>query len=151
MKKLVALISILMLTVGIIFAASVEGYVTDAENGEGIESAIVRFHFLDGDCPEGGTNGNGQNGGNNGNNGGNNGGYGINVYNATTDANGYYSIVDLPEGSYEARALKPHTYMPTLIEDITITEDVNVVDFALEGCNGTGSAKQLKVRHLINF
>jgi len=141
MKKLIALVSLMILSVSIAFAATVSGYVTDMETGDGIENAIVRFHFLDGTCPDGG--------GNVGGNG--NGGHGLNVYNATTDASGYYTIVDLPEGNYEARALKPHTYMPSLLEDIVIDENGVVVDFALEPCSGGGSAKQFKIRHLINY
>ncbi len=151
MKKLIALVSLLILSVSIAFAATADGFVTDVETGEGIENAIVRFHFLDGTCPDGGGNGGGNgNGGNGGGNGGN-GGHGLNVYNAVTDASGYYSIVDLPEGNYEARALKPHTYMPTLIEDLVIDENGAIVDFALEPCNGGGSAKQFKHRHQVNY
>jgi len=146
MKKLIALVSLMILSVSIAFAATASGYVTDMETGVGIENAIVRFHYLDGTCPDGGGNGGG-----NGGNGGGNGGHGLNVYNAVTDVNGYYTIVDLPEGNYEARALKPHTYMPTLIENIVIDENGATIDFALEACSGGGSAKQFKIRHLINY
>jgi len=152
MKKFIALVSLMILSVSIAFAATVSGYVTDMETGDGIENAIVRFHFLDEICPDGGGNGGGNgNNGNNGGHGGGNGGHGFNVYNAVTDVNGYYNIVDLPEGNYEARALKPHTYMPSLLEDIVIDENGVVVDFALEPCSGGGSAKQFKIRHLINY
>jgi|GEM_PF-1332446 len=154
MKKFIALVSMMILTVSIAVAATVSGYVTDMETGVGIENAIVKFHYLDGECPDGGGNGgSGGNGGGNGNggNGGGNGGHGLNIYDAVTDADGYYTIVDLPEGNYEARALKPHTYMPSLLEEIVIDENGAVVDFALEPCSGSGSAKQLKIRHLINF
>ena len=162
MKKLIALVSMMILSVSIIVAATASGYVTDMETGAGIESAVVKFHFIDGECPDGGGNGggNGGSGGNgggngggnaNGGNGGGNGGHGLNIYDAVTDADGYYTIVDLPEGNYEARALKPHTYMPSLLEEIVIDENGAVVDFVLEPCSGSGSAKQLKIRHLINF
>ncbi len=152
MKKLIALVSMMILSVSIIVATTASGYVTDMETGAGIESAVVKFHFLDGECLDGGGNGgSGGNGGGNGGNGGGNGGHGLNIYNAVTDADGYYTIVDLPEGNYEARALKPHTYMPSLLEEIVIDENGVVVDFALEPCSGSGSAKQLKIRHLINF
>ena len=154
MKKFIALVSMMILSVSIVVAATASGYVTDMETGVGIENAIVKFHYLDGECPDGGGNGgSGGNGGGNGNggNGGGNGGHGLKIYDAVTDADGYYTIVDLPEGNYEARALKPHTYMPSLLEEIVLDENGAVVDFALEPCSGTGSAKQLKIRHLINF
>ncbi|MBC8383517.1 MAG: carboxypeptidase regulatory-like domain-containing protein [Candidatus Cloacimonetes bacterium] len=151
MKKLIAIVSMMILSVSIAVAATVSGYVTDMETGEAIENAIVRFHFLDGTCPDGGGTGGGNGGHGNGGNGGGNGGHGLNIYDAVTDAGGYYTIVDLPEGNYEARALKPHTYMPSLLEEIVIDENGAVVDFVLEPCSGSGSAKQLKIRHLINF
>ena len=70
---------------------------------------------------------------------------------AATDVNGYYNIVDLPEGNYEARATKPHTYLPTLIENIVIDENGAIVDFALEPCSKIGFPEPLKLRHHIHY
>ncbi len=146
MKKLIALVSLVLLTASVAFAATASGFVTDSENGNPIEGATVRFHYLDGSCTrEGG------NGGNGGNGGGGNGGHGLYVFTTITDANGFYTLTDLPEGNYEARALLVHTYMPQLIEGLVIDENGITVDFALESCNGSGSAQQFKYRHQVNY
>ena len=128
MKKTMMLLVMLTLTVSVVFALTVDGYVTDASTGEPIEGANVKFVLADG-----GTGGGGCGGGGNG--GGGNGGGGGCTFNVTTDVSGYYEITDLEAGVYNGRANKPGSYPAVWIEDIDITDDTTV-NFELEpgGC-----------------
>lgn len=128
MKKTMILMALMALS-ALMYGLTVDGYVTDAENGDAIDGATVRFIYLEGTCPGGGSyGGNGGGGGNQGNN----GGYGFNVVNTLTDQNGYYIITDLVEGIYDAQAGKPGSYPSVRIEDLELIEDTSV-DFELIG------------------
>ena len=130
MKKTMIVMALMMVS-ALMFALTVDGYVTDADNGEAIDGATVRFIYLEGTCPGGGNNGgHGSNG--NGSNQGNNGGYGVNVVTTTTDPNGYYIITGLVEGIYDAIAAKPGSYPSVRVEDVELIEDTTI-DFELTG------------------
>ena len=131
MKKTMILMALMALS-ALMYGLTVDGYVTDAENGDAIDGATVRFIYLEGTCPGGGSNGShGSNGGGGGNQ-GNNGGYGFNVVSTLTDANGYYIITDLVEGIYDAQAGKPGSYPSVRVEALELIEDTSV-DFELIG------------------
>ena len=127
MKKTMIVMALMMVFV-LMFGLTVDGYVTDADNGEAISGATVRFIYLDGTCPGGGNNGGNGGGGNQGNN----GGYGVNVVSTTTDPNGYYIITDLVEGIYDAIAAKSGSYPSVRVEDVELIEDTTI-DFELIG------------------
>lgn len=122
MKKTMILIA-LMAVSALMFGLTVDGYVTDADNGDAIGGAKVRFIYLYGTSPENGGNGN---------QGGNGGGNGIHVVSTITDENGYYIITDLEAGIYDALAAKPGSYPSVRIEDVELIEDTTI-DFELTG------------------
>jgi len=125
MKKTMMLFAMIVISATVMFALTVDGYVTDVDTGEAIEGATVRFVYT-----EGGGNGGGCGGGNGGGCGGGNGGGcggGVNVY---TDENGYYFINDLEPGIYNALARKPGFYHTLHIYDIEILDDTSI-DFEL--------------------
>ena len=139
MKKFLMLIS-LLLTSALVFALTVDGLVTDADTGDPIEGANVKFVLADGTGGGGCGGGNGGGcGGNGGCGGGNGGGCGGNggctVVSVTTNVNGYYEITDLEAGVYDGIANKPGSYPAVRIEDIEITNDLTI-NFELEpgGC-----------------
>lgn len=141
MKKTMIVIAMMMVSV-LMFGLTVDGYVTDADNGEAIDGATVRFIYLEGTCPGGGGNGgHGSNGGGGGNQ-GNNGGYGLNVVSTVTDQNGYYIITDLETGIYDAQAAKPGSYPSVRVEDLELIEDTSV-DFELIGGTCEPSARSI--------
>lgn len=124
------LLAVIAMTATVMFALTVDGYVTDADTGEAIEGATVRFIYIDGTsagcgggCGIGHGNGNGGGNGSMGN--------GINV---TTDENGYYIINDLESGVYNALARKPGSYPSMHIYDVEILDDTSI-DFELTGGN----------------
>ncbi len=116
----------------VMFALTVDGYVTDIDTGEAIEGATVRFMLIEGGNCGGGCGGNAGNGGNGGN-GGQNGNMG-NGITVVTDASGYYVIEDLDAGIYNALARKPGSYASQHVYDLEISEDTSV-DFELLGGN----------------
>jgi hypothetical protein len=126
MKRFLISLAVLVMVSAIAYAATVQGTVVDADNGDVIEGAFVRFIFT-GEL----RNGCGGNGNGNGHGGPGGGGHGNNVYTATTDENGFYMIEDIPEGIYIGRALKPGSYQASVINDIEII-DITEVDFELE-------------------
>ncbi|MFC1887620.1 carboxypeptidase-like regulatory domain-containing protein [Candidatus Cloacimonadota bacterium] len=137
MKKLLVIMAMFILATGLAFAAQIQGQVTDVETGEGIDQAFVRFYLYEdggnGGCGGGNGGGNGQGPGGCGGNGGGN----CTVYQAVTDANGNYSIPDVPEGVYVGKASKPGSHPCVTITDIEV-EGTTVVDFELEpgDCGG---------------
>lgn len=129
----------MLMVSALVFAITVNGFVTDITTGEAIEGANVKFVLVEaagGGCG-GGNGGNGGNGGGcgggNGGNGGNGGG--CSVGNVTTDINGYYEINDLEAGIYDGIARKQGSYPAVRIEDVELTEDITI-NFELEegGC-----------------
>ena len=137
MKKTMIVIALMMVSV-LMFGLTVDGYVIDADNGEAIDGATVRFIYVDGTCSGGSGGSHGSNGG-----GGNNGCNGINVVTVTTDENGYYLISDLTEGIYDAIAAKPGSYPSVRIEDFELIEDTSI-DFELTGGTCEPPARILK-------
>lgn len=111
MKKLIALISLVFITVNLAIAGTVTGYVTDKDTGQPIFNAKVHFTTNDGQhiC-----------------------------FDAYTDMNGFYSM-DILNETYNARALKSTEYKVTLIESIEVGNGVTVVDFELKSTNGTSN------------
>jgi len=79
MKKNLILITLMAIS-ALMYGLTVDWYVSDADNGDAIDRATVRFIYLEGTYQGGGVYSN-QGGGN----GGNNGGHGINVVSTTTD------------------------------------------------------------------
>lgn len=144
MKKLFVLAFAMIMSIA--FAGTLSGVVTDSETGDAIEGAMVRLMGGctpqvkgGGGCGGGGCGGNGGQGGGHGHGGGHGqgGGCGQNVFIAETDANGFYEIVDIPEGIYDVKANKHFgAYMPVVIEEVEIIGDVTL-DIELEGkvCN----------------
>ncbi|MDP8201528.1 MAG: hypothetical protein P9M11_05245 [Candidatus Tenebribacter burtonii] len=63
----------------LMYGLTVDGYVSDADNGDVIDGATVRFIYLEGICQGGGGYGN------------QGGGHGINVVSTTTDQITAYS------------------------------------------------------------
>lgn len=132
MKKTMMLLAVIAITATVMFALTVDGFVTDADTGEPIEGATVRFVYIDGGGTGGcgGGGGNGYGGGNGGGN-GNCGGNGVNVY---TNEDGYYIITDLEPGIYNAMARKHASYPAVHIYDVEILDDTSI-DFELTGGN----------------
>ena len=134
MNKLLITLILFVFTTGLIFAAEIQGTVTDAETGEAIDQAFVRFNVYEnnnGGCGggQGGHGGQGQGGCGNGG--------GCVVFQAVTDAYGNYFIPDVPEGVYQGRASKSGVYPCVTISDIEVT-GTTTVDFELEAgdCGG---------------
>lgn len=135
MRKLMLVIVVMALSVTWAVAATVQGTVTDAETGEGIAEATVRFVYT-GEFSGRDGNGNGHHhgpsiGSHHGQ--GNGGGNGNNVYTTLTDENGYYLIEEIAEGVYTGIARKIGEYPSDRIENIEITGDITV-DFELTHC-----------------
>ena len=137
MRKLMLIIVVMVLSVTWAVAATVQGMVTDAETGEGIAEATVRFVYT-GEGEFSGRDGNGNShhygpsiGSHHGQ--GNGGGNGNNVYTTLTDENGYYVIEEITEGVYTGIARKIGEYPSVRIENIEITGDTTV-DFELIPC-----------------
>jgi hypothetical protein len=130
MKKTMMLLAMITFTATLMFAITVDGYVTDAITGDPIDGANVKFVPAEG-TGGGGCGGNGGNGGNGG--GGGNGG--CTSITVTTDVNGYYLITDLEAGVYDGIANKPGSYPSVRIEDVELTDDTTI-NFELEpgGC-----------------
>lgn len=134
MKKTMMLLAMVVISATVMFALTVDGYVTDADTGEAIEGATVRFVYIDG-----GGNGGGCGGGNGGGNGGGCGN-GVNVY---TNEDGYYIINDLEPGIYNALARKPCSYPAVHIYDVEILDDTSI-DFELTSGNCVHPSRLLR-------
>jgi hypothetical protein len=108
MKKIILTIVLMSAFISVIFAGTVQGYVTDFETGEPIYNAKVHFTTNDGQhiC-----------------------------FDAYTDENGFYSM-DILNETYNGRALKAREYRVTLIEGIDIEEGITVIDFELIPTSG---------------
>jgi len=111
MKKFIALICLVLITVNMAITGTVTGYVTDEDTGEPIFNAKVHFTTNDGQhiC-----------------------------FDAYTDVNGFYSM-DILNETYNGRALKSTEYRVTLIENFEVGDGVTVVDFELESTGGTSN------------
>lgn len=149
LKKLLIIMSMFILATGLAFAAEIQGQVTDAETGDGIDQAFVRFFLYEedgsGGCG-GGQGGNGQGQGGCGGNGGGN----CTLFQAVTDANGNYLISDVPEGIYVGKASKPGLYPCITITDISV-EGTTTVDFELEpgDCGGFNLIRNSKNSNIL--
>ncbi|MBN1949353.1 MAG: carboxypeptidase regulatory-like domain-containing protein [Candidatus Cloacimonetes bacterium] len=124
MKAILAILTVI-LSVGMISAANVQGVVTDSDTGETISGATVRFIFTgEVECEplmNGQGNGHGQ---------GNGGGNGNHVWTVVTDEAGFYSILDIPDGIYRALARKIGYYPAVHVEEL-ILEGEAVINFEL--------------------
>ena len=137
MNKLMVLITMMIVTVGLLSAGTVEGVVTDIDTGEAISGATVRF-VLTGECDGSGRDGNGNHHGQ-----GNGGGNGNNAYTTVTDENGNYLIEDIADGVYTGIARKQAEYPSLHLEDIEIIGNVTVNFELTPGNCGPPSRKHL--------
>lgn len=119
MKKMMFAVVLVLLT-ATAFAGTVQGLVTDIETGEPILNAKVHFTTNDGRHIH---------------------------FDAYTDENGFYSR-NIPNDTYNCRALKSREYRVTLIESIIIEDGVTNIDFQLEPT--TGSPNQIKQQLRLN-
>ena len=103
MKKMLAMMLMVILLGSFAWAGTVQGYVTDVETGEPVQNAKVHFTTNDGQhiC-----------------------------FDAYTDENGFYSMNILNE-VYNGRALKSRAYKVSLIESITVDDGVTNISFEL--------------------
>ncbi|MFC1887834.1 carboxypeptidase-like regulatory domain-containing protein [Candidatus Cloacimonadota bacterium] len=109
MKKLILSLAVALLLGSVLMAGTVQGYVTDAETGEPIDNAKVHFTTNDGRHIH---------------------------FDAYTDENGFFSR-DIPNDTYNCRALKSTEYRVFLIEAVVVEEGITTIDFQLEPTTGS--------------
>ena len=106
-KNLITMIFLLGIST-LMFAGTVQGFVTDVATGLPISGAKVHFTTNDG----------------------------LHIcYDAYTDANGFYSM-DITNEIYNGRSLKRREYKVTLIEGIVVGDGVITIDFELTPTSG---------------
>ncbi len=131
MRLLVLAVMMLAAMTTGLMALTVEGTVFDAETGEGIEGATVRFVYVNTEVPDVRGNGNGNGHGNGNGTGNSGGGNAYNVFTTVTDANGNYILEELPEGLFNVIARKNAAYPAVRVEGVEFSGDTVVYDIEL--------------------